>query len=186
MIIGLVGKAGSGKDTVADHLVKNHGFHKLSFAAPLKRTICDLFDMTEDQVNKQELKEVVDPRYGFTPRWLLQHFGTEVCRKLYPSMWVDYLIRYYRKNWNQVDEGRVVVTDVRFLNEARAISNISGYIWRITCLNNPKDLGEGSTHASEIEQENILVDQELIAKHGDLPQLYKEADKALEETLNKN
>jgi len=185
MIIGLTGKAGSGKDSVADHLVKNHGFFKLSFAAPLKRIICELFDMSEDQVNKQELKEVIDPRYGFTPRWLLQHFGTEVCRKLYPSIWVDYLIRYYKKNW-YTDEGRVVVTDVRFLNEARAISNINGKIWRVTCLNNPKDLGEGSTHASEVEQDNILVDQELIAEYGNLPQLFKEADEAIKEDLDGN
>jgi len=187
MLIGLVGKAGSGKDTVADHLVEKHGFIKASFAAPLKRVVGDLFDMTPEQLNDQDKKEVLDRRYGFTPRWLLQHFGTEVCRKLYPNIWVDYLMRSYAKDKEQALSirravvPRWVVSDTRFLNEAKAIREAGGVVWRVVCLNNPKDLGEDSSHASEKEQESISVDLTLTAHFGHLAHLYDQADHAVQE-----
>jgi len=48
MIIGVAGNAGSGKDTVADHLVKHHGFVKVALADPLKRICREVFDFSEE------------------------------------------------------------------------------------------------------------------------------------------
>jgi len=200
-LIGIVGKAGSGKDTVADHLCKEHHFIKMSFAAPLKKVVGDLFDMSHDQLNNQDQKEKEDPRYGFTPRWILQHFGTEVCRRLYPNIWVDYLIRQYEEEKKKlietkndpylhhdqcpwVREVKVVVSDVRFLNEVEAIRKVGGHVWRIVCTNNPKDLEEGSQHASEMEQEKIVVDKTLSAVFGNIDHLCKEASLAVRESDN--
>jgi hypothetical protein len=50
MIIGLCGVAGSGKDTVADFLVKNHAFVKVALADPLKRICKDVFAFTDEQL----------------------------------------------------------------------------------------------------------------------------------------
>ena len=44
MILGLVGFASSGKDTVADYLVRNHNFNRIAFADPLKDAASIIFD----------------------------------------------------------------------------------------------------------------------------------------------
>ena len=44
MIIGICGLIGSGKDTIADYLVTNYNFKKLSFADKLKDSVATMFD----------------------------------------------------------------------------------------------------------------------------------------------
>ena len=81
MIIGITGKAGSGKDTVADYLVKNHDFIKLSFAGILKQGMQILFNLSDDQLHHPLVKEKIDPRWGKSPRELMQWLGTDILRK---------------------------------------------------------------------------------------------------------
>lgn len=113
MIIGISGLAGSGKDTAADFLVKDHGFAKLSFADPMKRFCREVFDFTEEQLwGPSSARNAPDPRYlrrritnefgdhlhdeYLTPRHALQTLGTEWGRDCFPSIWVDYAIRMAR------------------------------------------------------------------------------------------
>ena len=77
MIIGVLGKKRSGKDTTGDYLVANKNFVKYSFANPIKRGAMELFGFTEDQVFG-DAKDEIDPTWGITPRLVLQIMGTEV------------------------------------------------------------------------------------------------------------
>jgi len=64
MIIGLCGQAGSGKDAVADAMVRNHGFVKVALADPLKRICYDIYAFTEDQLwGPSEERNKPDLRY---------------------------------------------------------------------------------------------------------------------------
>ena len=72
MIIGLVGKKGSGKDTMADFLVENYHFKQYAYAEPLKKLCQDLFCLTDAQVNCHALKETIDERWNKSPRQILQ------------------------------------------------------------------------------------------------------------------
>ena len=45
MIIGITGKAGAGKDTVADYLISHEGFKKIALADPIKRLVKDVFEI---------------------------------------------------------------------------------------------------------------------------------------------
>lgn len=64
MIIGICGRAGSGKDTAADFLVKEHGFVKVALADPLKRIAREVFDFTDEQLwGPSEKRNEEDPRY---------------------------------------------------------------------------------------------------------------------------
>lgn len=64
MIIGISGLAGTGKDTAADMLVRNHGFVKVSLADPIKRICRDVFAFTDDQLfGPSESRNAEDRRY---------------------------------------------------------------------------------------------------------------------------
>ena len=92
MIIGVCGFIGSGKDTIADYLVNIHQYRRESFANTLKDAVSAVFGwdrtMLEGRTKQaREWREQVDEwwsqRLGrvITPRWILQYWGTEVCRK---------------------------------------------------------------------------------------------------------
>lgn len=68
MIFGISGKAGSGKDTVADLLVKEFGFVKVGLADPLKRICKEVFDFSDEQLwGPSEKRNEPDPRYRRKP-----------------------------------------------------------------------------------------------------------------------
>ena len=63
-LIGLVGRAGSGKDTIADILVRDHGFVKIALADPIKRALRDFYAFTEYQLwGPSSARNAPDPRY---------------------------------------------------------------------------------------------------------------------------
>lgn len=108
MIVGMVGRAGSGKDTVADLLVKNHGFVKVAFADLMKRWVKEAFDFTDEQLwGPSSKRNEGDARYrrrrldldgdwvdsDLSPREALQLLGTEWGRRCYEDVWVNYTLR---------------------------------------------------------------------------------------------
>jgi hypothetical protein len=135
MIVGLCGLIGSGKDTIADYLVNLHQFRRDSFARSLKDAVAAVFgwdrDMLEGRTKQsREWREKVDfwwsNRLGIkiTPRWVLQNWGTEVCRQgFHDDIWIASLENKLRKS-----EDNVVISDCRFPNEIKAIRKSNGII----------------------------------------------------------
>jgi hypothetical protein len=139
MIIGICGFIGSGKDTIADYLVNNHGFRRESFANTLKDAVSAVFGwdrmLLEGRTKEaREWRERVDPwwaeRLGMpnlTPRWVLQYWGTEVCRKgFHDDIWIASLENKLR---NSKDD--IVISDCRFPNEIASIKNAGGIVVRV-------------------------------------------------------
>lgn len=146
MIIGFVGLIGAGKDTAADYLVNFHGFRRDSFANTLKDAVACVFGwdrtLLEGRTNEaREWREQVDPwwaeRLGMphlTPRWILQYWGTEVCRKgFHDDIWIASLENKMRKTGDNI-----VISDVRFPNEIKAIHNAGGMVIRVQRGENPE------------------------------------------------
>ena len=135
MIVGICGLIGSGKDTIADYLVNLHQFRRESFARSLKDAVAAVFgwdrDMLEGRTKQsREWREQVDfwwsNRLGMkiTPRWVLQNWGTEVCRQgFHDDIWIASLENKLRNS-----EDNVVISDCRFPNEITAIKNNNGII----------------------------------------------------------
>jgi hypothetical protein len=136
MIIGVCGFIGSGKDTIADYLVGFHGYRRDSFAGTLKDAVAAVFGWDRELLEgrtpeARAWREQVDPwwadRLGMpnlTPRWVLQYWGTEVCRKgFHDDIWIAALeARLSRRTDN------TVISDVRFPNEIASIRNAGGKI----------------------------------------------------------
>jgi len=136
MIIGICGFIGSGKDTIADYLVNFHEFRRESFANTLKDAVSSVFGwdrtMLEGRTKAaREWREQVDPWWAerldmptLTPRWVLQYWGTEVCRKgFHDDIWIASLENKLRSS-----KDSVVISDCRFPNEILSIRNTGGKI----------------------------------------------------------
>ena len=79
MLIGVLGRKGSGKDTVSDYIVNKYNFEKMIIADPLKIACKELFNFTDEQLYGN-LKETVDPQWGLSPRQAFQWLGTDIFR----------------------------------------------------------------------------------------------------------
>ena len=136
MIIGICGFIGSGKDTVADYLVNFHEFRRESFANTLKDAVAAVFGwdrtLLEGRTKEaREWREQVDPWWAerlamptLTPRWVLQYWGTEVCRKAFhDDIWIASLENKLRNS-----KDNVVISDCRFPNEIQSIRDAGGKI----------------------------------------------------------
>ena len=136
MIIGICGFIGSGKDTVADYLVNFHEFRRESFANTLKDAVAAVFGwdrtMLEGRTKEaREWREQVDPWWAerlamptLTPRWVLQYWGTEVCRRsFHDDIWIASLENKLRNS-----KDNVVISDCRFPNEIQSIRDAGGKI----------------------------------------------------------
>jgi hypothetical protein len=60
--IGLMGRACSGKDTLADYLVKDKEFVKYNFTDPIKDISKIIFSLSDEQLYCS--KEIIDERWG--------------------------------------------------------------------------------------------------------------------------
>jgi hypothetical protein len=136
MIVGICGFIGSGKDTIADYLVNFHEFRRESFASTLKDAVASVFGwdrtMLEGRTKEaREWREQVDPWWAdrlamptLTPRWVLQYWGTEVCRKgFHDDIWIASLENKLRNS-----KDNVVISDCRFPNEIKSIKDAGGQI----------------------------------------------------------
>ena len=127
IIMALTGRAGHGKDTVADYLVEKHNFKKMSFAAPLKEAASSLFCIPMETMEDRVKKEQIDKRWGKSPRTLLQLMGTEFLRK---EMGEDFLVaRMKTELFKRIQNSeRIVISDCRFDNEADFIKNACKFV----------------------------------------------------------
>jgi hypothetical protein len=94
-LIGICGRAGAGKDTAADVLVKDFGHVKVALADPMKRACAEWFGWDEQTLwGPSERRNEPHARLGgLTPRHALQTLGTEWGRRCYKDVWVDIAIR---------------------------------------------------------------------------------------------
>ena len=199
MIIGICGFIGSGKDTVADYLVNFHEFRRESFANTLKDAVAAVFGwdrtLLEGRTKEaREWREQVDPWWAerlamptLTPRWVLQYWGTEVCRRsFHDDIWIASL-----ENKLRTSKDNVVISDCRFPNEIQSIRDAGGKIvwvqrgelpdWYDTAIDANKghncatqDLKMRKIHASETAWVGTEFDT-VIDNNQSIDDLYQQA-----------
>lgn len=145
MILGITGLIGSGKDTIADYLTTHQGFKRISFAASLKDAVAAVFDWDRESLEgttkaSRVWREQKDEwwsnrlKMDITPRWVLQYWGTDVCRNhFHNDIWVASV---EHRLLNSKED--IVITDCRFSNEVAAIKNAGGIAIRVQRGLNPE------------------------------------------------
>lgn len=152
MIIGLSGSKQSGKTTTAN-ILSELGYEHRSFARKLKAICADLFNLTQDQVDGgNQHREVVLPEWGITSRQILQRMGTEVGRSVHPEVWIRYALRGVQPSSD------VVISDVRFDNEAEAVRRLGGIIVQV----NRQETYRKDDHDSEV---GLLLPPDFIIEN---------------------
>ncbi len=159
IILGLVGRKQSGKDTVADFLVNELGYTRVAFADTLREIAyhtnplvsadpvlhyAEVIDSIGYEAGKEQYPEF---------RKFLQNLGTDGIRRVAPTFWVD---QAYKKITEI--EGDVVITDVRFLNEVATVQSLGGItarVWRPGVSDLP------ASHKSETELDSFVTDYRL-------------------------
>ena len=132
MLIGLCGAAGAGKNSVAEFLTDSDGciFIQMAFADPLYQCISTITGLPVARLKDRAVKEAVIPWLGKSPRQMLQSMGTEWGRgMIHDEIWIRIAMERAGQH-SSVGRG-VVFTDVRFDNEAQAIVDAGGEVWRI-------------------------------------------------------
>lgn len=156
MIIGLTGYAQSGKDTMAGMLIGLHKYDNRAFADPIRKLLYETNPLLKDEYR---VKGVVDA-YGWDKakvqfpelRNLLQTLGVGARTVFGDQFWVS-------QGLAGVSAGdKVVITDVRFPNEADAIKALGGQIWRVKRVG----IGAVNEHVSETAMDGYKVDQIFI------------------------
>jgi hypothetical protein len=172
-LIGIAGKAGSGKDTAGAHLVERHGFGQYAFADPIRAMLGALGAFpTSDLINRDTKEEVID-WLGKSPRQMAQTLGTEWGRELvHPQLWV--LMAQRRWEAARAAGEDLVITDVRFENEVLWVKEQGGQVIAL------ERAGAGAVSAHASEQFDISAVADLvISNHGTIEALKVSVDQAL-------
>lgn len=180
-VIGLLGPAGSGKSTVAEHLVEKYRAKRYSLAAPLKEIARLAFDLSHEQVyGTQEQKEAPDERYGGkSARWILQRLGTEGIRAVLGQ---DFWIKFCLETIERDDARIAVVDDLRFANETSAFLLAGAPVIRLRPPGDDESANRASAagkHASEDQWRVGTASFEYVPEERSVPKLLAFADEVM-------
>ena len=175
VIIGLTGEAGAGKDSVAQALFGT-GFRAIAFADALRAEVAEAWRVDVRMLIDRVLKETPLPAlaigmcnspgflrwavhrgYGLheprSARWLMQHWGTEYRRGQDPGYWLRIVQAWLRRQLG-LGNRRLIVTDVRFANEAALLRALGGRIVRVhrpELSGGARPVPDDAAHGSESE-----------------------------------
>ena len=164
-LIGITGKAGSGKDTMKEMILElRPEYEAYSFARKLKDTAEFMFGWTQEQIEDREFKEAIDPEWGFSPRRAMQLLGTEFGRALREDLWLLFATKKLREVTAQ-GKG-LILADVRFENEASWIRDNDGILIHIEA----PLAKEVNLHSSEngvaFQKGDFCIYNDLTSKEG--------------------
>lgn len=185
ILIGLTGRAGCGKDTIASFLCEAHGFVQIALADPLRDGLKAMFGVTDEQLHRRDLKEAPIDWIGRSPRELLQTLGTEWGRE---HVAADLWLRVAARRIDRIKASPpclhvagIVVSDIRFENEADWLREHGGQVWHIKRQTGNQLDSQAAAHSSE-QHIPAKAGEPRIYNFGTLEQLYDQVTEIITET----
>lgn len=190
-LIGLLGPARVGKDTVGQLMVDHHNFRQYAFADPIRKACSEMFGLPVSRfMGNDPDRDKPDPFWGISPREMLQKLGTEGGRNLFRD---DLWIKRAEQEWNimKVDGflddqsldlpfwNGMVITDVRFRNEAEWIITQGGSVVRVFRPNRIRSVRD---HASEQEIEQCVFTHKVV-NDGSISYLHSKVFNVVQEIM---
>ncbi|MDG4783285.1 hypothetical protein O7614_26865 [Micromonospora sp. WMMD961] len=156
-LVGLLGRSRAGKDTVGARLVERHGYVRYAFGDNVRRLALAIDPLVDVSFDGERLGELVNAcgwesaKQFPEVRRFLQRLATEAVREIDPYFWIRPVMDDV-----EADIRGVVITDVRFHNEAEAIRRAGGLLVRVIRPDLPPD-----PHVSENELLDRATDYEI-------------------------
>ena len=146
-VIAIVGKKGSGKDTIGNIIKElDPEFKQYSFAGPIKKIITSVFGIPNSQLEGRQEKETpIEKWNNKSPRDLMKEVGDAFKEKFGKDIWVNVLFD------NIKNEEKVVITDLRFKKEYDECREKGVFIIRVV----RPEIDSSDTHISETELDDI-------------------------------
>lgn len=170
-LVGLIGKARSGKTTLATYLADRWGFEVVGIADPLKTAVETALRQFPPPDHPKAADSVWENRTPFT-RWLLQWVGTDLLRAFELN---TLLVDLARDRLTRRSRLWVVVPDVRYPEEAELIRELGGTIWLVERSGATEPIEYGANHASEQGPTVIRPDRVLQNPEGRPEVMFREA-----------
>ena len=156
VIIGINGKKGAGKSTIAKFIEDTYDYEEFAFANTLKGACMLIFNLSTPQLyGSQAEKEEIDDYWGVSPRTIMQELGTaiqniEAAHPTLNKVW----IRSLHRNIEAMKSKKVVVSDVRYQDEADSIKEYEAKGWTAIIIKvvRPTTDSHGDTHESEVQE----------------------------------
>ena len=169
ILIGLSGKIGAGKTTIADMFVNRNSATRISFADGVREQTAQLCGLTPSDFSGPDKNIMTE--FGYTRGQMLQRVGQEM-RDIDENYWV----KKFQKKLETLS-GLVVVDDVRYPNELMLIKTY-GECYRIYRLEETSDSRDKShpseTSLSDSDFEHVLLNDDLESVYHQIIDLNKE------------
>lgn len=179
-IVGLAGKAGAGKDTVAA-LLRMRGYERRALADPIREEVSDAAAKREAPEGMNDRLAVLFRMGALCPkgiygkptpshvRRILQWWGTEYRRAQDPYYWIQ------RVAETIYPDGYFSISDIRFANEAQFIRKMGGQVWLVK--------GRGGIDSDHISEKMDFEHDEEINNAGSIYELAESVSAALKRAI---
>ena len=194
IIIGLCGKKFSGKTTFGKYVKEKYNYKIYSFGESLKKSLKEIFYFNDDELNGNK-KEVINDYWGYTPREIMQYYGTELMREQFGNkfsnikdkIWIKSLEYKLLNDIQNNNIQKIIIDDVRFNNEIIWIKdfglkyNFKTFIINIENINlyennefNNKSNEKFINHKSE--NEHLIFDYNILNDKSNFQNFYNNID----------
>jgi hypothetical protein len=156
VIIGISGKKGTGKSTIAKFIEDTYNFEEFAFANTLKGACMLIFNLSTQQLyGTLADKETIDEYWGVSPRTIMQELGTAIrnIEATHPTL-NQVWIRSLHRNIEAMKSKKVVISDIRYQDEADSIKAYEAKGWTVVIVEvvRPATYSHVDTHESEVQE----------------------------------